>query len=517
MKKKNRAKAMGLLAKVGWKTGQPLNIVDGEGSPIETKSFWSAVDAAKSFTAEEIPGENAIIIQWHENEPDGEMDQNAMDEDDEDEDTNASIKSLKDEVNNLAKALKSATINAAKLGTVNPHAATATNEPIKVKSVARVLYEHKYEKAGRKGMLSPDSAEAFGHYMIGAVLPRYGARVKIPHAIRQKSIEFLGRRASELGIKSDGNATFPADAGGAWTATQFSPDLIFLVNQFGIAQQYARVEPMTEGQAKYPIGQEGLRFYPTEESTAITSSKTLTWNVTLNAKSFKAYTSFSREINMDSIISLGGHYGPEFARAAARTQDDCFFNGDGTSAYASITGITKKFTLGTSVGAINTDLANVSATNWAAYTEGHVHKLMSLLPTYVRQLGTARFFGNSDFYYRVWQPIAFAKGGVTAMEIINGVPTKRMVGPEFVDVEVMNSNPATTGSTIDLLYGDLTQAAILGDRQDLDIDISEEAEFREDNIAMKGVMRFDVKVHTTETTDISGTVKPGPVVALYQV
>ncbi len=77
-------------------------------------------------------------------------------------------------------------------------------------------------------------------------------------------------------------------------------------------------------------------------------------------------------------------------------------------------------------------------------------------------------------------------------------------------VEVSQNFPKTaTNDKIMCLFGDLRLAAMMGDRRRTTIRTSEHVHFEEEEIAIAGSERFDIKVH-----DIGDTTNAGPLLGL---
>ena len=106
-----------------------------------------------------------------------------------------------------------------------------------------------------------------------------------------------------------------------------------------------------------------------------------------------------------------------------------------------------------------------------------------------------------------------ASGGATALEAAQGRNAPMYLGYPVHYSQIM---PRVEGnSQVCALFGDLSLAALFGDRRMTTIAMSEHLNFAEDEIAIRGTERFDINVH--DVGNASGTASlrvAGPIVAL---
>jgi HK97 family phage major capsid protein len=103
------------------------------------------------------------------------------------------------------------------------------------------------------------------------------------------------------------------------------------------------------------------------------------------------------------------------------------------------------------------------------------------------------------------------QGGVTFQETADLGYVMKYFGIPIIENNVMNSNNSTGTNTIDLLFGNFQRAALLGDRMGVELDVSDQRYWDENNIGIRGIIRHDINVH-----DVGSTSRVGPVVYLYQ-
>src|SRR6185437_11833849 len=131
--------------------------------------------------------------------------------------------------------------------------------------------------------------------------------------------------------------------GGFLVPPEFGNDMIILREMFGVFRRNAKIVPMTSDTRSDPRRKSGLTAYFTSEASQITESKKGWDRVNLTAKKIAVLTKMSSELNEDSMVNLGDDLAGEIAYAFASLEDDCGFNGDGSSTYGGIVGLAQAF------------------------------------------------------------------------------------------------------------------------------------------------------------------------------
>jgi len=302
--------------------------------------------------------------------------------------------------------------------------------------------------------------------------------------------------------------------GGFLVPDEFDATMIDLRVEYGVFRRNANVVPMSSDTKSRPRRTGGLTAYGRSSGTATTES-TKSWdNVTLVAKLWSVLTKYENELSEDAVINIGDDLVSEIAYAFAAKEDDCGFNGDGTDTYEGIVGVRNKL-LNLSATRANIAGAQVATGNlWSEIILGDIQALVGKLPQFARRTGGVKFYCSNEFYATVLMRLAQAVGGVTATEIANGF------GPSFfgVPVEITEAMPHTEANdVICLLYGNLAQAAMLGDRKGTSIAMtdSDSTDFAKGIMAIRGDTRFDINVHDVGNAHATATSRtPGPIVGL---
>ena len=334
-----------------------------------------------------------------------------------------------------------------------------------------------------------DKALRFGHWLMAS----RGNR---------KSLNFCDTHGIEVKAHTEGVNS----AGGFLVPDEFETELISLREQFGFFRRNARVRPMSSDTLRVPRRSATLSANFVGEATAGTESTMTFEGVTLVAKKLMVLTTVSNELNEDAFVNLADDVAGEIAYALAKKEDECGFNGDGTSAFGGINGAVTQIEAGTTAvmyhdSALASGLGDLTLDNIGAF--------MGLLPAYA-DTPNAKFYMHKAVWHGGFEAALTTAGGTTAREIKDGYagqPTLFGYPVEFT--QVMRS--AYSANKIGALFGDLSLAASFGDRRQTTVQVSDSAlnAFEQDELAIRGTERFDINVH-----DVGDSSESGPVVGL---
>lgn len=373
-------------------------------------------------------------------------------------------------------------------------------------SLPKNIRPHKVQNftAGEDGIDPTVKAFRFGCWamsLLGNCLPAY------KHLTAQAD-----RYVRDMGLFNAAHGEGASDTTGAhvFVPTEFGQDLILLREQFGSARRLLNVVPMSSDKKTEPRQLSALTAYFTSENGAGTESTMSFDNVTLVAKDLMTLARISRQLEMDSVISWADKLVREIAYSFASKEDDCAFNGDGTSTYGGMTGILTRLTsltAGTAPGMISG-----AGNAWSELTLVNLEDVVGALPLYA-ETPNVRWVCHKKFYYSVMVKLALAAGGTTATETVNGRRVPIFLG---YPVEFNQKYPSTeANSQVPLSFGDHTLAAMFGDRAQDEIMFSDQATiggesmFERNQIGVRGTERFDVVVH-----DFGSDTAAGPIVGL---
>jgi len=281
---------------------------------------------------------------------------------------------------------------------------------------------------------------------------------------------------------------------------------------YGVFRANSRNVPMTSETKAVPRRDAGLTAYWVSEADSITAS-TMGWSqVTLVAKKLGVLAYLSSELSEDSYIDVGNELADEIAWAFAKMEDDCGFSGDGTSTYGGITGV-RSALLNLSATRANIAGLFVGTGNlWSELVLADLNQVVGRLPQYA-DTSRAAWYVHKRFYHTVMERLSLAAGGVTAAEIAGGQREFRFMG---YPVRIAQAMPGVEANDqVCAILGDLTLGTRFGDRRMTTIALSEHTAFTSDQLAIRGIERFDIVVHDVGNASATAASQvPGPIVGL---
>lgn len=312
------------------------------------------------------------------------------------------------------------------------------------------------------------------------------------------SKRWLADNAPEVRVMTGGvNA-----AGGYLIPDGFEAAVIDNRDLFGSFRQHARIIPMSGDSTTQPVRTGGLTAYYVNETAEITASD-LSWkNITLNARKLAALSRLSSDLDEDSFISMADNLATEIGQAFAEAEDDAGWNGDGSNTYGGITGVRPLIAVSGLVGSIDQ-----TGDVMTAVTLGDLAKVMGALPTYA--LPNAKWHCSQSFKGNVFDRLTTAAGGNTIKDLEAGF-TPRFMGYPIALSEKLPAGVATDYTDLAMaVFGDLSKAAVMGDRRGIRIKASDQRYIEFDQLAIQGTERYDIVVH-----DVGTSSKAGPIVAM---
>ena len=289
-------------------------------------------------------------------------------------------------------------------------------------------------------------------------------------------------------------------SGGFLVPEELLANIIVLREQFGVFRRECQVVPMGSDTLNWPRRTGGLTAFFTGENTAVTESQASWDNVNLTAKKLAVLTRMSNEISEDAVISVADWLVGEIAYAFALKEDDTGWNGDGTSSYGGMRGVTTLFADGNHTAG----QYQVSSATLTSMVLKDLTGTMGVLPQYA--IGNAKWSMSQQMFYSVVATITAGAGG-NRLDVLTEPVNPRLLG--FPVVFSQKLPVATPGSGKAMfLFGDLAKAAAMGERRGVTIKRSDHRYFENDQIGLLGTERFDINAH-----DIGDTTNAGPLVA----
>jgi HK97 family phage major capsid protein len=303
----------------------------------------------------------------------------------------------------------------------------------------------------------------------------------------------------ENGIEMRALSTVSNPGGGFLSIPEFERAIIKLREEYGTARRVCRVYPMGSDTSQAPRRTGGVTAYFTADNAELTSSDPA-WNaVTLTARKLGVLTKYSAELAADAVVSMADIIADEIAYAFAVKEDQCLFLGTGASTYGGIVGLIA------AVGSAGKVTAATGHTAFSTLTMADFEGMVGKLPQFAGI--QPRWFMHKAGYYAGAQRLMDAVGGVTLTEIAGGGPKTMFLGYPVEWVQCMNSTLTAQTSTDGLaFFGDCRLGVTLGDRGGIQIAVSDQRYFELDQLAMRGVERFDIVCHDVGDSSNAGAV-----------
>lgn len=303
------------------------------------------------------------------------------------------------------------------------------------------------------------------------------------------------RKATSEGINS---------AGGFLVPDELERAILDLRDSFGAFRRRACVWPMGSDSSSFPRRTGTAQaFFFGEGTSAQTNAGTSTNmdQVKLTAKKLGALVLLSSELDEDAIVEMVDYIANELAWALAAKEDDCAFNGDGTSSFGGMRGLaflindgnhaTAKITAASGHNTFATlDNADLGALAGAVRASAN-----SRAAWFVSQTGLGQTFHR----------LAGASGALQSA-IVDGILTPTYNGYPIIVTQKLPLIATTLTGKAMMAFGDMYGAAVLGQRRGLTIKRSDERFLDTDQIGVLCTERFDAVVHDMGDNTLAGSI-----------
>jgi HK97 family phage major capsid protein len=370
--------------------------------------------------------------------------------------------------------------------------AAAEETPVEKRTVPAIPVSHGPLKAFR----SAESAYRAGMHLRGYVFGDAEAR----------------RWCVDHGVESRAQAGGVNSLGGVLTSPELSNEIIRLVEEYGVFPQYARRVPMSSDTLNIARRTGGLAARPVGENAEVLASDVTFDNVELVAKIWGVANRVPNSLLEDSVIDLADLMAVETAQAFAEAVDNSAFGpADGESTYHGVVSITKKIVKAAHSASVVSTTAGTEDT-YGELTMKNFTDMVAKLPTYARR--NARFYISPSGWGAAMLRLAMLPGGASgpggnsSSDVAAGFG-ERFLGYPVVLVSAMHSSLDDSSGEVACLFGDLSQAAVYGERRAIQIRTASERYIEYDQTLTFATTRNAIVVH-----DVGSTTKAGPVVAL---
>lgn len=317
-----------------------------------------------------------------------------------------------------------------------------------------------------------------------------------------KSLEWCREHGVPI-VKAAGETV--GSTGGYLVPTQFDQAIIDLREEYGTFRKACRLVPMGSDSMSIPRRAGGLTAYFPGENGEITASDKSWSQVSLNAKKLAALSRMSTELAEDAIISIADDLAQEMAYAFAQKEDDCGWNGTGTSAFGNITGVRTRIIDGTHTASA-IDAASGHDT-FAELDAADLNSVIAVLPKYAEK--NAKWYCSQVAWALTFQRLIAAAGGVTMGEMTGGKPMRSYLGYPVIIDQTLPTSVSDISNTAMLFFGDLALAATMGERRGITVKTSNDRYFEYDQIGIQATERIDINVH-----DLGDNSTAGPLIGL---
>lgn len=318
------------------------------------------------------------------------------------------------------------------------------------------------------------------------------------------------RWCQDHGVETRAQAGGINSLGGVLSSPELSNEIIRLVEEFGVFPQYAKRAVMNSDTLVYPRRTGGLTARPVGENVEVTQSDVTFDNVELNARIWGVANRTPNSLLEDSVIDLADAMAVEVAQAFSEAFDNAGFIGDGTLAYHGVTGVATKVLQSAYSASVVTATSNQT---FGDLTMRNFTDVLARLPLYARNRN-ARWFISPAGWGSAMLRLAMLPGGTSNAGGNNSGNIAAGFGETFLGypvtlVQPMESRVTGTTGQVAALFGDLSQAAIFGERRAISIKTASERYIEFDQ-----TLTFATARNAMVVSDLGSTTKAGPIVAL---
>ena len=291
--------------------------------------------------------------------------------------------------------------------------------------------------------------------------------------------------------------------GGFLTPLDFDAAIISIRERMGAFRQGAEVRPTRSDSQVRPRRIGGLTANFVAENASIPESSFQLDAVGTAMKKLAILARASSELFEDSASDLGEFLTSEIAYAFATTEDDCGFNGDGTSTYSGIRGV------GTMLAGLKSSI--VAATGHNTFLTLDTSDIANVMASVLAvTIPGAAWFVSSVGYAQTICRLAAVSGGHVAAKRADGTIDASYLGfPVIFSGKLPNISTTLAGKPM-LYFGNLAMSSVLVERtQQTVVAMSRDRALDTDQILIRGTQRLDIITHS-----VGDAATLGPIAAL---
>jgi HK97 family phage major capsid protein len=289
--------------------------------------------------------------------------------------------------------------------------------------------------------------------------------------------------------------------GGFLAPQDFDAAIINVRETVGAFRQGAETRPTrSDGQIR-PRRIGGLTANFVTEGASIPESSFQLDAIESAQKKFAILGRASSELFEDSAADLGEFLTSEIGYAFAAKEDDCGFNGDGTSAFVGMSGLATKL-----VGLKSSVAAGTGHNTFTALDSNDITNLMAgVLAAAIP--GAAWYTSATGYALTLCRLAAGNGGGLVATQRPDGTISASYLGfPVRFSGKLPDVATSLTGKAM-LFFGNLGMSSVLVERQQQTIiAISHDRAMDTDQVLVRGVQRCDLINHTVGDASTRGPI-----------
>ncbi len=289
------------------------------------------------------------------------------------------------------------------------------------------------------------------------------------------------QKASAEGINPAGGFLVPLDLARA---------ILDLREVYSAFRRRARIVPMASDNTVVPRRPGGTGAFFMAEGAAATGTSATVDGLSLSAKKIGSLILVSNELEEDSLDGIVDFVANEVAYAFGAKEDDCAFNGDGTSTYGGMFGISQIVLDGNHAKAKVT--AATSHNTFLTLDSIDLGNLLSAVQS--RAIPNAAWYCSQTCFAQTFCRLAGGTGYLPMAEA-DGIMTPHYLGFPVVLSQKLPLIATTLTGKVMLAFGDMYQAGALGERRGVTIARSPHRYFDQDQIGVLGTERFDAVLH----------------------
>lgn len=286
------------------------------------------------------------------------------------------------------------------------------------------------------------------------------------------------------GLKAQSEGT--NSAGGFLVPDPLEAAIVDVRQEYGVCRKVAHNFPMTSDTMNIPSLTSGSTVYYPAENAATTESSAVWGNIACTATKRAALMKWSNELGADALFSLADTLSDYMGRALGIREDTEFIQGDGTTAFGSVTGLDAEGSHSNQTGAGDT---------WAELTLADLVNTAGLLGD--KYHARASWIMSRQFYSQVVLRVIAAAGGNTIDSLGVGSTGAQLLG---YGINFSDQAPTSTGvSQESCWFGDWDGGVAFADRSGIEIATSEHVNFAEDQINIRATSRYDIQIHDSSS------------------